>query len=717
MTSDLLTHLNPPQREAVTHPGGPLLIVAGAGSGKTRVITHRIAWLIREQGVMPHEVFAATFTNKAAEEMRLRVESLLGRRGLSLPIATFHSLCARMLRREAPRIGHTERFTIIDDTDQLGVIRDVIKQLGHRREDCPPAHAQRHINQAKMRMQGPEAFANSLPRIEDEWVVDVFTRYERRLRESDALDFEDLILKTVQMLEEHADYRAECQERFRHVLVDEYQDTNAVQYRLVKLLSGGHHNLCVVGDEDQSIYSWRGADIENILSFQRDHPGAVVVKLEQNYRSSGNILRAASAVIANNTERLGKTLWTDAGDGEPLQIQMFQTDQAEAEMVVQAIQWLRREGVPLNEVSIFYRINALSRRFEERFLEEGMPCRVYGGVRFFERREVKDLIAYLTLVDNPANGVALLRVINTPRRGVGDGTVRKIAERAEELNLNLWDALRSMLEERQIRGKAATGLSDLVALVDEWRSLAGNLSLPELLRRIVEDIAFLAHLEREDPLTHESREENVAELGVSLREFEQMQPDGGLRGYLEKIALESAIDTYDHSEPAVSLMTLHNAKGLEFDVIFLVGVEEAIFPSPRALDDGRNLEEERRLFYVGLTRARKRVHLSWAQSRFRHGSAFWNSPSPFLREIPREALERSDDLSHGVHRQKTFANSAAADMTGRFHTGERVSHAAFGEGTILGTKGEGALRKILIRFEGDELVELLERYAELTPSD
>ncbi|NUP89224.1 MAG: UvrD-helicase domain-containing protein [Candidatus Sumerlaeia bacterium] len=719
--ADLLAGLNPPQREAVTHPGGPLLIIAGAGSGKTRVITHRIAWLIREQGVSPQGVFAATFTNKAAEEMRTRVEQLLGRAHLHLPIATFHSLCARILRTDAPRVGRTGRYTIVDESDQLGLIKDVLKTLGLRAEDCPPGYAQWQINQAKMRLEGPDDMMASLPRPEDEWTVQVYRHYQRRIEESDAFDFEDLLGCVVKMLESDAERREHYQRRFGHVMVDEYQDTNAVQYRLVKLLSGSHHNLCVVGDEDQSIYSWRGADLSNILSFQSDHPGAKVVKLEQNYRSTGNILRAASAVIANNTERLGKTLWTGSGDGDPIEILRGANEHEESQRIVEEIERLQRQGVPLREMAVFYRINALSRVFEERLLEAGVPHRVYGAVRFFERREVKDLVAYLQLVANPSNAVAFLRIINMPRRGVGDKTLRQIVTLAEERGSSLWQTLRAMLGAGELKGKAATALAGFAESVETWQGLAaGGVGLPDLLQRILAETGYLEALRQSDPLGFSAREENVAALDQSLSEYQTLRPEAGLEGYLEKIALESATDGYDPGADCVSLMTLHCAKGLEFDIVFLAGLEEPIFPNRRAVEEGRGLEEERRLFYVGLTRARRRVYLCHAQSRMLHGQVQWSVPSMFLREIPPEVLAEG----HAVARrpfltprqaQKTVAPAAPPPGESRreHRTGQRVEHGVFGVGTVLGVKGEGSLRRLVVRFEGDELVELLERYADL----
>ncbi|MBN1475706.1 UvrD-helicase domain-containing protein [Candidatus Sumerlaeota bacterium] len=727
MTSDLLENLNPPQREAVTHPGGPLLIIAGAGSGKTRVITHRIAWLIREQGLRHSAVFAATFTNKAAEEMSHRVQRLLGVSGVSLPIATFHSLCARMLRTDAPLVGRTERYTILDEADQRGLIKDILKSLGLRAEECPPAYAQWRINQAKMKMQTPDEFEATLERAEDHWVVDVFRQYERRLGESDAFDFEDLILSVVRLLEGSGERLHHWQSRFEHVLVDEYQDTNLVQYRLVKLLSGAHGNLCVVGDEDQSIYSWRGADLDNILSFQRDHEGAKVIRLEQNYRSTGNILGAASAVIAHNTERLGKTLWTEAGDGEPLCLIGAANEHAEAERVLELIEHERRRGTPLREIAIFYRVNALSRIFEERLAAADVPYRIFGGVRFFERREIKDLIAHLDLVENPENSVALLRVINVPRRGVGEKTLRGLVKEADRRGVSLWQALRQMVHEGKLRGKAGNALRAFVDQIDDWRESVSTLGLPGLLDRILEDTDYAAHLRKSDPLSAAGRVENIEELGQSLAEYEQGRATATLGGYLERVALTTATDDYDPDEECVNLMTLHCAKGLEFDVVVIVGMEEPIFPNRRAVEEqGRGLEEERRLFYVGLTRARKRVFLTHAMTRFLHGQTQRNLPSAFLGEIPREVLAvagRSQPGWGGRHpqgvpgRQKSVAPPRRRGTMGMFRTGERVSHDAFGEGTILGVKGEGSMRRLVIRFEGKELVELLESYAQLERLD
>lgn len=734
--ADLLAGLNPPQREAVTHPGGPLLIIAGAGSGKTRVITHRIAWLIREQGVSPQGVFAATFTNKAAEEMRTRVEQLLGRAHLHLPIATFHSLCARILRTDAPRVGRTGRYTIVDESDQLGLIKDVLKTLGLRAEDCPPGYAQWQINQAKMRLEGPDDMMASLPRPEDEWTVQVYRHYQRRIEESDAFDFEDLLGCVVKMLESDAERREHYQRRFGHVMVDEYQDTNAVQYRLVKLLSGSHHNLCVVGDEDQSIYSWRGATIENILNFERHFPGARVLRLEQNYRSTQAILDAAGTLVSRNRKRKGKTLQATRAGGDPVWLHRAADEYQEAAWVVERIASRRQ-----HRAAVLFRMNAQSRLLEEALRRHGLPYVVVGGVGFYERKEVKDVLGYLRLVLNPDDDMAVRRVLNVPPRGIGDKTVNELERLAGAERLSLMGALGRVVDDALLPARATLPLGRFRDLVTRLREDAARLTLRGLVERLLELSGYALALADDDSRESQQREANLAELINSVAEYEAREDAAGLAGFLDEISLLSDVDQAKGEAPVV-LMTFHAAKGLEFEDVFLIGMEEGLVPHARAANDDDGIEEERRLCYVGMTRAMERLHLTWTVTRAVFGQRRLAEPSRFLEELPPVGLRRTGQgfeappatggwrsgggggrsgwrdepaLSRSSLPPRLAAAAAAPPAPGgpELKAGARVRHPLFGVGTVIRREGDGDDLKVTVSFPGVGAKRLVAKYAGL----
>lgn len=760
MSDPILDNLNPQQYEAVTAPDGPLLIVAGAGTGKTRVITRRLAHLVRDRGVLPQEIFAVTFTNKAAGEMKQRISDLLHQHSIPpghFNISTFHSMCARILRREAVHAGLAPNFTICDERDQISAIRHVMRQLDISEKELKPADAQQVINQCKMRMLGPEGVSEvSSSRFEEQYAA-IYRAYERYLAESSAVDFEDLILKTVRLFQENRDVLQAYRRRFRHVLVDEYQDTNAVQVELVFLLAEEHRNLAVVGDEDQSIYSWRGADITNLLNFQKHFPDATIIRLEQNYRSTGNILKAASQVIAKNNERLGKVLFTEGGDGAPLYVIEAHNETDEARAVAYAIEEVvSRHGYGYNDIAIFYRVGALSRIFEDRMREFRFPYRVIGGIRFYDRAEIKDLISYLQVVANPDNNIALLRIINQPRRGIGDKTVQAVVDWAAQRGISVFAAMREIVATDEIPKAAAGKLGNFLEQIQEWRRFARENPASEVFKKVLEETGYIEALGDPKSIENQSRIDNLEELLSAIVLYEKENPLGGLDGYLENVSLVSATDELDPNEPAISLMTLHAAKGLEYKVVFLVGMEDGIFPSMRAVMDRGDYEEERRLFYVGITRAREILVLSRAQSRVWYGDIKYNQPSGFLRELPPEIIVPMDPYNpmftpeagggaeqarwgEALHRRRgtgygqgrTYGHPSARETLDQprptrppaapaarssykgISLGTRVRHPILGEGVITGLSGSGGDIKFM--FEGDDggLYELLARHARL----
>lgn len=739
MTDPVLDALNPAQREAVTTLEGPVLVNAGAGSGKTRVITHRIAYLVQRAHVPPWRIFAATFTNKAAEEMKRRLAALLpGLEAARLSIGTFHSLCVSILRREAAAVGLSPRFTILDESDQLALLKDCMRALESSLGGAQPREALARIGEAKTEMLAPADVRRDRLAAWGEPMVEVFERYEAALQANNAVDFDDLLLKTVRLFETEPSVLSQYRDRWRYVLVDEYQDINRVQFELIRLLAGDEGNLCVVGDEDQSIYSWRGAAIENILEFPERFPRPRIIRLEQNYRSTGVILEAANHVISRNRSRLGKNLWSSRGAGEPITLVVGADEREEAALVVETLRWLRSVcGLRYRDMAIFYRINALSRLFEDMLRRARIPYRVVGGPRFYDRAEIKDLIAYLRLIVNPHEGLSLARVINRPRRGIGEKSFSQIVSGADERGLLIWDYLPEALKAGILPKKAAAGLTDLIEAIGRWRGLAGDERPGGLLRRVLDETGYEAALGDPRSLEGLTRRENVAELERAVEQFEQERPGATLEEYLEKVALMSPVDELNEDEDGVSLMTLHCAKGLEFPAVFLTGLEEGIFPSPRAVEEG-HLEEERRLFYVGVTRARDRLFLSRADSRTLYGRVQYNPPSLLLHEIPahltqelaearqaragramaspRSSLLPEAGTAAALAEPVDALEDPAAEDSGRlFPPGARVRHARLGAGEVVAVRVEGARRKLAVRFDAGMEIEILADYGGLEP--
>ena len=637
--------LNEPQREAVYHTDGPLLILAGAGSGKTRVLTHRIAYLIGERGVNPWNILAITFTNKAAEEMRQRVDNLVGFGAESVWVSTFHSACVRILRRFIDRLGYENHFTIYDTDDQKTLIKEVCRKVDVDTKVFKERSLLSAISSAKNEMILPDEFElNAGGDFAKMKIAKVYREYEAQMKANNALDFDDLLVKTVQLLQTQPDVLESYQERFRYIMVDEYQDTNTVQFQLVSLLAGKYKNLCVVGDDDQSIYKFRGANIRNILDFEHEFPDAKVIKLEQNYRSTGNILNAANSVIANNRGRKEKSLWTENGEGELIRLRQFDTAFDEADFIGEDIKSAVRQGGSYNDSAVLYRTNAQSRLLEEKFIAMNIPYKIVGGVNFYARREIKDLLAYLKTIDNGRDDVAVRRIINVPKRGIGLTTINRIQESATERGIGFYEAL---LAPGLIAGvgRSATKLDSFAALIEYFKTLAEEMSITDLLQEVIEKTGYIESLENEDKEEAKTRKENIDELISKAATYEESCQDkdekATLSGFLEEVALVADIDSLDEDQEYVVLMTLHSAKGLEFPRVYLAGMEDGLFPGYMSINAGdrEELEEERRLCYVGITRAEQELTLTSARRRMVHGETQYNPMSRFVKEIPRELLD------------------------------------------------------------------------------
>ncbi len=728
--------MNPEQRAAVLHAGGPLLIVAGAGSGKTRVLTHRIAHLIHERGVNPYEILAITFTNKAADEMKERVGALVGERlvGISrdadgrtqhrrwggMWVSTFHSACARILRAEAPRLGYRPTFTIYDAADSLRLVSMCIKDLGIDPKRVSPRGAANAISAAKNELVDFDTYALRAENWYERQVAEVYKAYAGRLQRASAFDFDDLLVRTVELLQLFDDVLDRYRQQFRHILVDEWQDTNRAQYELVKTLAEEHRNITVVGDDSQSIYRFRGADIRNILDFERDFPDAEVIKLERNYRSTQTILSAANGVIANNTRQISKRLWTDAGQGAKVVRYTADNEHDEAAFVVEEINRLEdSEGYSPGDCAVFYRTNAQSRVLEEVLIRLGLPYQIIGGTRFYERKEIKDVLAYLALVVNPDDDVAAQRVVNVPRRGVGAKTVEALELYAGRERVSFMEACRRAGDNHLLAARAVGAVRDFVATVDLLRTHAAE---GTELRRIVElaweRTGYLAELESERTVEALGRVENLRELAGVAEDFEALQPGATLEQFLERISLIADADTLEEPGSRVTLMTLHNAKGLEFPVVFLVGMEDSVFPHYRALGDPEELEEERRLCYVGMTRARERLYVTSAWQRSLFGGTNANPPSRFLGEIPPELVDHRTSDRGGPSRRavartgpRPNARVGDADSGAEFSTGDRVLHPTFGAGTLLELTGTAGNEEALVNFDEYGTKRLLLAYA------
>ena len=631
-----LNDLNPMQRRAAETLEGPVLILAGAGSGKTRTLTYRVANLL-EHGVKAWHILALTFTNKAAREMRERIERLAGADAGEAWIGTFHSICCRILRRDIEKLGYERSFTIYDDDDQQRVIKAVLKELDIDEKFLPPKAVSADISDAKNRLLSP-----------DEWLQrrggdyrsqkthDVMTRYEQRLRAANALDFDDLLVKTLQLFVEHPPVLEYYQSRFQYVHVDEYQDTNYAQYQLVSLITRKSRNLCVVGDDDQSIYGWRGADIRNILDFEKDFPDATVIKLEQNYRSTANILDAANQIIAHNEGRKEKELWTEDGEGEKITLYAAADERDEAAWICQRIRQLQRGGTPYGSIAILYRMHALSRVLEETLMRAGIPYHVYGGTRFYDRREVRDVLAYLRVIQNPADDISLSRIINVPKRAIGDSTVEQLTQCARQNDMSLYAAVAAPPD--TLASRARKSVNDFSSLIVSLLLAKETLPLSEFVQKVIDDSGLIAQYQKEENEENQARIENIREFMGAVTEFEQKSEDKSLFAFLENVALVTELDNQDSAPSFVTMMTLHSAKGLEYDAVFMSGMEEGIFPSARAMQEDNRVEEERRLCYVGVTRARKLLHLSYARRRMLFNQMQFNAPSCFLQEIPKRLI-------------------------------------------------------------------------------
>jgi DNA helicase II / ATP-dependent DNA helicase PcrA len=699
----LLEDLNPVQREAVTHPGGPLLIVAGAGSGKTRVLTHRIAWLIKEQGISPFEILAITFTNKAADEMKTRVEALVGPVAKKMWVSTFHSACVRILRRDAQRLGYKSSFTIYDKADAERLTTYVLRDLNIDPKRFPPRSVHAVISQAKNDLVDFDTYGDRAQTIYERRIAQVYKEYQRRLVANSAMDFDDLLMVTVDVLRTSPDVLAHYQNRFKHILVDEFQDTNKAQNELVLLLGKEHQNVCVVGDSDQSVYRFRGADIRNILEFEDAFPSATLVVLEQNYRSTQTILDAANAVIANNLMRKPKALWTEQVGGELIERYYAEDEHDEARWLVQEVHRLHDEAYRWGDVAVFYRTNAQSRVVEEELVRAEVPYRVIGGTRFYERREVKDALAYLRAVINPTDEVSLKRIVNVPKRGVGDTSLGRIDAWAASHGVTFAEAL-DHAEEAGVHGRALTGIRELVDLLEDLRAVDDGARV--VLEAILDRTGYAAELENTRSLEAQGRLENLAELVGVAGEHETIDE------FLEAVSLVADQDELTEDDSSVVLMTLHTAKGLEFPTVFIVGLEDGVFPHLRSLGEPDELEEERRLCYVGITRARERLYISNAWSRSLFGSTQYNPPSRFLNEIP-EHLTRMieggrqarlsergrasivDSVMRG--RGATPARTTGAENLG-LRVGDDVMHGKWGEGVVIEVIGEGDKAEGIVRF-------------------
>ncbi len=708
-------NLNDKQREAVYTTDGPVLILAGAGSGKTTVLINRIAYLIGAKNVFPSQILAITFTNKAAAELKSRLETMLGSEGEMVWASTFHSLCVRILRRDIEKIGYPSSFNIFDRADQLTVVKECLKEMNLDDKTYPPKSVLSHIGRAKDELLTPEGFAKAMGGdFRMEKVAQIYDLYQKKLQKYGSLDFDDIIMLTVKLFEEHEDVLSYYQRRFQYIMVDEYQDTNHAQYRLVSLLADAHKNLCVVGDDDQSIYKFRGANIENILSFEKQYTNAKVIKLEENYRSTQNILDAANNVIKNNVGRKGKSLWTSKGEGEKIRLLKAQNEHDEGQKIAERIDDLTRHGYAYNDFAILYRTNAQSRVIENMLLRNAIPYRVLGGLRFFDRKEIKDVLAYMKLINNPNDNVSLKRIINEPKRGIG----KKSVEDAELISAQ--DNI-SMFEVCEHSSGKLKAFADMINEIKQH-----DYTISKMVEVILDKTGYLEALMNENTVEATTRIENIKELVTDAMEYEKTTEEENptLAGYLEKISLIADVDNYDETQDVVVMMTLHSAKGLEFPVVFIAGMEDGIFPGYQSMMSNDELEEERRLCYVGITRAKQILHISHAFSRSLYGSTSYNQPSRFLAEIPAELIDGQIAVSTPVknnifskapaqHSSVNLSNQPKTAPKCDFATGDRVSHFKFGQGTILKATPVGNDIHLEVMFDTAGTKNLMAAYARL----
>src|SRR3954470_6821336 len=693
-----LQDLNPAQREAVLTTEGPVLVIAGAGSGKTRVLTRRIAHLLNAVGAKPPEILAITFTNKAAGEMRERLADLVGPPARAAWVMTFHAACGRILRREAPRLGYRSNFTIYDSADQNRLVKQCLEELERDPKRFTPRGIHSQISNAKNQLIGPEEYKSRVASFYDQTVADVYELYQRRMFAANAVDFDDMLYLTVDVLERFPEAQEKWQKAFRYVLVDEYQDTNHAQYRFLQLLAEKHHNVFAVGDPDQSIYAFRGADIRNVLEFEHDFPGARSIALEQNYRSTHNILEAANAVIRNNRERKEKNLWSELGEGEPVRVVEVEDEHAEARYVAAEIARLVEEGYSGSEIAVFYRTNAQSRVLEDVLVRQGVAYQVIGGPRFYERAEVKDLIAYLQVIDNPYDAVSLLRAANRPRRGIGDSTLAKLMSFADDAEMSLWEAM-DRCPAAGVGTAPAKAVAAFRTIIQSLMSAAQELEVPELIEQVLERSGYIESLEAERTIESQGRIENLQELVALAREWVENAAEPTLSAFLQEVSLYSDQDAIRGESSLVTLMTLHNAKGLEFRAVYLIGMEEGIFPHSRSIEE-QGIEEERRLAYVGMTRAMERLTLLHASSRMLYGGRSYNMPSRFLDELPARHVERDrlKPARWSNYGAPGWSQVAPRDDAPSLSTGDSVRHGTLGEGVVTRIEAGGV---ITVRFASD----------------
>ena len=740
---DLMQGLNEPQQRAVACLQGPLLIVAGAGSGKTRVLTFRIANLL-EHGVPPYRILAITFTNKAAREMRERVDALIGDAAQDVWLSTFHSFCARFLRMELEHYGrYAKNFVIYDAADSKGLIRECLKELNIDEKHTAPGAVQAHISDAKNRLLDVAAFTAQATDFFAEQVAKIYALYQSKLQENNALDFDDLLMLTVELLTKNEELRTKYQKKFQYILVDEYQDTNGAQYAITKLLAAEHRNICVVGDADQSIYGWRGADMRNIMNFEKDYPEATVILLEQNYRSTKNILAAANAVIENNLTRKKKELWTDNPTGDRITIYEGATEKNEASYIVREVERLHTMfHVKYGDIAVLYRTNAQSRNIEEAFYATGVPYAMVGSVRFYDRREIKDIIAYLRVIYNPRDTLSLLRIINVPRRGLGPTSIARMMETAEEYRISLFEVitdaqLLSMIP--KLSAKVKLALEEFAAMVFTFMGQLGTRPIHEIVEDVIETSGYVAALEEKKKEDNRDRLENLREFISVAKNFDDGAAEGenGLADFLAQIALISDVDQTEQSDGTVTLMTFHAAKGLEFPAVFMAGMEEGLFPHSRTLLDDTEIEEERRTCYVGITRAERRLYLTYARQRTIYGRTEMSRPSRFLAEIPEELVEHKEaDFFSGTDLrapsniwserstrterkrympppQHTAADGSVIrpDALAAFQAGDAVRHSKWGDGRIVAISGSGEDAELSIAFPGEGIKKFVQKYA------
>ncbi|MGV6826971.1 MAG: DNA helicase II [bacterium] len=716
--SHILDGLNDPQREAVTAPAGSTLVLAGAGSGKTRVLVHRIAWLLQVEGVSPWEILAVTFTNKAAREMQQRIEELLGQPVGGMWVGTFHGLAHRLLRSHWQEANLPKNFQILDSDDQQRLVKRIIRELNLDDSRWPPRQAQWFINAQKDEGRRPQHIDPGSDPFQKQ-MVKIYEAYQAACDRAGSVDFAELLLRAHELWRDRADVLQHYQQRFRHILVDEFQDTNAIQYAWLRLLSGQQDNLFVVGDDDQSIYGWRGARVENILDFQQHFPGSKAIRLEQNYRSSGNILAAANAVINNNPDRLGKALWTEDGDGEPVRLYNAFNEVDESRFVIERIQQFIENGHRRDETAILYRTTAQSRLFEEALLQAGLPYRVYGGQRFFERAEIRDALAYLRMVSHRGDDPAFERAVNQPPRGIGPRTLDAVRAHARDFGCSLWQASQELVDGGSMAARAANALRGFIDLIEEQAASTADMSLWDQAEQVISASGLPAHFEKSRDGKGQDRIENLQELVNAARQFdadaieEELSP---LDGFLSHAALEAGEMQGNAHEDCVQLMTLHSAKGLEFPLVFVAGVEEGLFPHSMSADDPVRLAEERRLCYVGMTRAMEQLYLTYAESRRLHGSESYPLPSRFLRELPGEVTEevRSRPMVSRPHVAATPVRDSVAEAG--YQLGQRVTHPRFGEGVVLNAEGQGGAARVQVNFEAVGSKWLVVAYANLQPA-